>query len=122
MSAKQVTKLNWLKWGGILLLFVAGLAANYYYRDIALPIRIIGWIVLFGILLGLATLTAQGKVALAFTKEARMELRKVVWPNRQETVQTTMMLIAIVLVMALLMWAADSFFLWAVGWLTGQRG
>jgi preprotein translocase subunit SecE len=52
-------------------------------------------------------------------KEARNEIRQVVWPNRQETMQTTLIVVAVVLVMALLLWGLDSLLSWAVSSLIG---
>ncbi len=105
-----------------LLLLGAGVIANYFYAHVALPIRLIGWIVLAAAVLAILSRTTQGLKSLAFIKESRVELRKVTWPNRQETVQTTAIVVVIVLVMGLFLWGADSVLLWAVGWLTGQRG
>ena len=125
MNAKtenQTTGADKAKWAAVAVLFVAGLVANSYYGDIALPLRVIGWIVLFGALLGIATLTTQGKRAIVFSKDARIELRKVVWPNRQETLQTTVMVVICVTIMGILLWGLDSILLWVVGFLTGQRG
>jgi preprotein translocase subunit SecE len=46
----------------------------------------------------------------------------VVWPTRQETIQTTLVIGAVVVVLALVLWFIDGILVWAVGWLTGQRG
>ena len=51
-----------------------------------------------------------------------VELRKVVWPTRQETIQTTLIVVAMVVVAALILWGLDKVFFWLVAWLTGQRG
>jgi preprotein translocase subunit SecE len=67
-------------------------------------------------------MTAQGKAVIAFSKDARLELRKVVWPSRPETTQTTLMVIVLVIVMSLILWGIDTFLMWAIGWMTGQRG
>ena len=50
------------------------------------------------------------------------ELRKVVWPSRQETVQTSLMVFLLVIILGLILWGLDAFLLWAVRWLTGQGG
>ncbi|MBP5143215.1 preprotein translocase subunit SecE, partial [Pseudomonas chlororaphis] len=52
-------------------------------------------------------------------KEARTEIRKVVWPTRQETTQTTLIVVAVVLVMALLLWGLDSLLGWLVSLIVG---
>jgi preprotein translocase subunit SecE len=70
----------------------------------------------------LSYLTTQGKKALTFIKGARTELRKVTWPTRQETFQTTLVVFVMVVIMALILWALDSLFLWLVSLLTAGRG
>lgn len=116
------SKRNGVLWTLIVLIFLAALVANYYFTSIATPIRIIAWIVIFAGLLGLSVLTDQGRTAVRFIGEAKIELRKVFWPTKQETTQTTLIVMAMVLVTALLLWGVDAFMLWAISWLTGQRG
>lgn len=116
------TKLDWLKWLVAVLLLIAGLVANYYYNSQPWPLRLLGWLVLLGIIAAIVLQTYQGKQALSFARESRMELRKVVWPTRQETVQTTVFVAIMVVVLALILWCVDSYLMWLIGWLTGQRG
>lgn len=111
-----------LLWMIILVLVVAGIAANSYYNQVAGALRAAGAIVLAIVIIGIALLTSQGKKALTFIKGSRTELRKVVWPTRQETIQTTLVVVAMVVVTALILWGLDTLFLWAISWLTGQRG
>jgi preprotein translocase subunit SecE len=61
----------------------------------------------------------MGKAAWEFRREAIIEVRKVVWPTRKETVQTTMVVLVVVIIMAILLWALDSMLAWAVRYLTG---
>ena len=78
-----------IKWGMIILLLTAGMVASYYYSDMAWALRVTGWIVLGCVLAAIAMQTASGQQFWAFAKDARAELRKVVWPTRPETIQTT---------------------------------
>ncbi len=55
----------------------------------------------------MAALTKKGKNAIDFARESRMEVRKVVWPTRQETIQTTLIVLAVCIVMALALWGVD---------------
>jgi preprotein translocase subunit SecE len=116
------TSFDWIKWLVVFLLLAAGLVANYYYGAQPWPLRLLGWLVLLGIMAAVALLTSQGKAALNFAKESRIELRKVFWPTRQETMQTTLFVAAMVIILALILWAIDGSLMWAIGWLTGQRG
>lgn len=116
------SKLDWLKWlvAGILLL--AGLVGNHYYSDISTPIRMVGWLVLFALAGFVALQTQKGRWLVTFFGDSRMELRKVVWPTREETMQTTFVVAAMVVILALLLWGMDGVLVWLIGWLTGQRG
>jgi len=118
----QVASYNVLKWIIIISLFVLGLAANYYYNAQPWPVRLLGWLALMAILVGIAYQTTEGKKAWHFLQESRMELRKVYWPTRQETIQTTLVVAAMVVFLSLVLWGVDSILVWLIGWLTGQRG
>lgn len=113
---------NKLKWFVVFVLLIAGLIANYHYSGEPWPLRLLGWIILLAIMATLALQTKQGKSAFNFARESKMELRKVFWPTRQETMQTTLFVAAMVVVLALILWAIDGGLMWAIGWLTGQRG
>lgn len=113
---------DWLKWLFVIVLFVAGIVANYYYNYQPWPIRLLGWLALLAIIVAVLLQTRQGKLAWEFARESRMELRKVYWPTRQETVQTTLVVAAMVVVLAVVLWGIDGLLMWVIGWLTGQRG
>lgn len=121
-SEQQSTGFDRLKWVLIALLLVAGLIANFYFGQVAWAIRTAIGIVCLAILVAIAFTTNQGQRAWVFIKAARGELRKVVWPTRQETTQTTLVVVAMVVVTALVLWGLDTFFFWAVSLVTGQRG
>ena len=65
--------------------------------------------------------TVKGRTAVAFAKESRTEVRKVVWPTRQEAVQTTGIVLVATLIMSLLLWGLDSVLFWVVGLITGLK-
>ena len=113
---------NSILWLLIVVLLGAGIWAYYYFGQIAWSLRAAAALVLICVLAGIASQTTQGERLWGFAKSARTELRKVVWPTRQETVQTTLLIIAMVIVMALLLWGVDTVLMWAVSWLSGQRG
>lgn len=85
-------------------------------------IRVIA--VLSGLVLAAVTVwfTAQGKQFYAFSRESSEETKKVVWPSRKETLQTTGIVFAFVLVMAIFLWMVDAGLLLAVKYLMGQEG
>ena len=98
---------------------VGGLYAYYYYVETSLPLRVL--MVLGGTALGIgiAMTSAQGKRLRAFIQGARIEIRKVVWPTRQETTQTAIAVFIFTLIMALFFWGLDSILLWITRSLVG---
>lgn len=97
-----------IKLGFALLLLAAGIAGFYYLRDSAMVIRVVS--VLSGFILAatVAWFTIQGKQFYAFSRESSEETKKVVWPNRKETVQMTGLVFAFVVVMAIFLWMVDA--------------
>jgi preprotein translocase subunit SecE len=118
----DISKWDFLKWGLVAILIMFGIAANHYYQEIAWSLRLAAWIVLTAITFFVALQTAKGRQIWEFFKESRTELRRVVWPSREETIKITAVIIAMVIVMSLILWGIDRLLLWGVAWLTGQRG
>ncbi|CAX54000.1 Preprotein translocase SecE subunit [Erwinia pyrifoliae Ep1/96] len=110
-----------LKWLGVVVLLVAAVAGNSWYRDVTLPLRALAVVVLMAAAAGLALLTVKGKATLAFAREARTEVRKVVWPTRQETLHTTLIVAAVTAVMSLILWGLDGILVRLVSFITGLR-
>lgn len=119
---QQVSTQDRLKWAAIWLIIGSGIVANQYFASQMLAIRLVVGLVLLGLAAFIAIQTERGRRALAFLKEAQVELRKVVWPTRQETIQTTFIVVIMVVVVAFFLWGIDSLLLWLIGLLTGQRG
>ena len=66
--------------------------------------------------------TEKGRRIWSFFGEAQIEVRKVVWPTREETVQTTLVVILMVFVIALFLWLLDLFLGWSIGVIMGHGG
>lgn len=96
------------------LLVVAGVAGFYLLSDAALIFRILS--VLAGVLAGavMAWFTAPGQRFFGFSRESWTETKKVVWPSRKETVQTTGVVFAFVIVMAIFLWLTDKSLEWVL--------
>lgn len=109
-EVNQNKSLNGFKWALVILLVAAAVVGNVYFNADSLAVRVTVLIVVAVVALLIAVTTTQGGRAWGFIKEARIEIRKVVWPTRQETVQTTGIVIVIVMIMALLLWGIDSLF------------
>jgi len=121
-SENQNSKLDFVKWTAVGTLLLVGIVTNHHFASQSIALRLIGWFILAAIVFFIALQTTQGKNFLSFALEARTELRKVVWPTRQETIQVTLIVVMMVVVTGLFLWGIDSIFLWLVGLLTGNRG
>lgn len=115
----NASPLDSLKWLIVVALVVVGVVANQYYASESILYRAIGLLVLGAVALFIAAQTAKGRSILLLAKESRTEIRKVVWPSRQETVQTTLIVVAVVLVMGLLLWGLDTFLGWTISLIVG---
>ena len=105
-----------------LTLILSGIVGFYYYEEQSLLLRVLSLLVVTGISVAIAMQTERGRNTWGFVKDARTEVRKVVWPTRAETMQTTLIVIIMVLVVGIILWIMDTFLLWAVRLLTGQGG
>ncbi len=113
------SKIDVLLWILIIVLVCVALAIDYYFSEITWSLRLAGWIILACLLVFLILRTSKGKQMWKFAKQARIEMRKVVWPTRQDTVRATAIIALLVLVTALILWGMDSVLLWFIGLLTG---
>ncbi len=110
-----------LKLVAALLMVAAGIAGFYYLGDEAAAVlKLLS--VLVGVLLGaaIAWTSEPGKRFFVFWKESVAEAKKVVWPTRKEAVQTTGMVIAFTVVMAVFLWMVDAGLMWVVDNLMGR--
>jgi len=101
-------------------LMIAGVIGYYYFVEQSVFYRVLG--VLGAALLagGLVFTTALGRGLWGFFRESRTEVRKMVWPTRPETVQTTLIVFALVFLVGLILWLLDMALFWLVTTLTGQ--
>ena len=113
--------LDILKWIIVVAFLVAAIAGNQYFSEQALLIRVVAILVSVSIAFLVAATTSKGKTALGFAKESRIEGRKVVWPTRQETVQTTLVIMVAVAFMSLLLWGIDAILVQVVAFALGQE-
>lgn len=117
-EAKE-SRFDALKWLVVVVLVVIGVVANHYFAAQSILYRVVGLLVLAAVAAFVALQTAKGQAFFGLLKDARTEIRKVVWPTRQETTQTTLIVVAVVLVMALLLWGLDSLLGWLVSTIVG---
>jgi preprotein translocase subunit SecE len=103
-------------------LVVIGIWAFYFFAGYSLLLRVIGLLVLAGGAAAIALTTHPGRQLWRFAIDARMEVRKVVWPTRQETIQTTLIVMVMVFLLGLLLWLFDMVLMSILRFLTGQGG
>jgi len=126
MVAKAETevsnKLDTFKLVIAIVILLAGIGGFYYYADASLLYRVLGLVAMAIAAAGIALTTGTGHAIVSFGREARAEVRKVVWPTRQETVQTTLMVVVAVIILGIFLWLIDMVLLSGVQMLTGQGG
>jgi len=118
-EASVGSTLDWLKWLVVMALLGGGVYGNWYFGDESLLIRVVAMLAIAGVAAFIAIQTERGRNTWSLIKEARSEIRRVVWPSNQETTQTTMVVLVLVLVFALILWGLDSLLSWFVSSVIG---
>lgn len=111
-----------LLWAAVAVLAVSIYGFYYFEPQFNALIRVAGMLggVVVAVLIALQSV--PGKAAWLVIRDSRTELRKVVWPTRQETVQTTAIILIVVLILGAVLWGVDSLLLLALEALTGRGG
>jgi preprotein translocase subunit SecE len=97
-----------------ILIFLAGIVGFYWFTDQSSAVRSIGLLGAIVIAAAIASFTQQGRALRAFFSESVFELRKVVWPTRDETIRTTGVIIVVVIILSLLLGLIDLTLKWAI--------
>ena len=90
-----------------LAVLIGALLGFYYYAEASQLYRVLGMLAAVGVALALTLQTAKGRQVSGFVREAQIEVRKVVWPTKQETMQTTMFVMIVVVIFGILLWLLD---------------
>ncbi|EPE37518.1 preprotein translocase subunit [Candidatus Photodesmus katoptron] len=106
-----VDRFRWIISCLILILAVIG---NYFYSEISIVIRTV--VIIFFIIIAffLALRTNKGLATVEFVRASRQEIRKVIWPTRKETMQITLIVFAVSVLMALILWGIDSIMVYLI--------
>ena len=115
-------KLDAVKWLLVALLLGASIAGFYHFAEHSLLLRVVSLLIVAGVATFIASTTDKGRRTKDFLRETHLEVQKVVWPTRQETLQMTGIVLLMVLLVALIIWTLDTFLLWIVRMFTGQGG
>ena len=109
--------LRWIASGAVLIAAVGGF---YVLSEQSVLYAVLLLLAALGIAVAIVWSTALGLQVRSFLAEARMEVRKVVWPTRQRTMQITLYVLLMVIVVGIFLWSLDMFFLWIVELATGR--
>jgi|SRR5699024_284234 len=123
MATQDKRTSSWLD-TALLWLAVAVLCGSifgyYWYASVSDLVRVVGMLAGGVVAVLIALQTEIGKTAWSYVLGSRVELRRVVWPNRRETVQTTLMVLIVVLILAVFIWAMDIVLGWGVQMIAGR--
>ncbi|RCU43234.1 MULTISPECIES: preprotein translocase subunit SecE [Corallincola] len=122
MNANTETQsggLDGVKWLVVFAVLIAAVVGNYYFAEQSVLVRAGAVVLAVAVAALIALQTEKGRNALVFSKEARVEVKKVVWPTRQEAVHTTLIVFAAVVIMSLLLWGLDGIMVRLVAFFTG---
>ena len=97
-----------------LLALIAGVVGFYYFADESQLLRVIGLLAIAVTAFFIVSTTEIGRRSLGFVRDARVEVRKVVWPTRTETTQTTIAVLIMVFLVAIMLWLIDMSLGWGV--------
>ena len=102
-------RFNGLKWLIVFTLVIAGAVANSYYSaEFPILYRVLALVALGIFICFVAVNTTKGHLFWELLKAAQVEVRKVVWPTRQETIQTTLLVVVVVIIAAFILWGLDA--------------
>ncbi len=118
-KTEQRSRYDGLKWLVVFVLLAAGVVGNSWFADESVLYRALALVALAGVAGLIAVQTAKGRDFWELLNDARTEIRKVIWPNRQETTQTTLIVLALVVIVALILWGLDSLLGWIISGIIG---
>ncbi len=122
MNSKSEAKeyrLDPLKWLLVVALIAAGVVGNSHFASEPLLYRVLALVALAAVGLLVAVNTAKGASIWRLLRESLVEVRKVVWPSRAETNQTTLIVIVVVIIMSFVLWLLDTLFGWLASLIIG---
>lgn len=119
-AEKQGSGLDSIKWILTVVILGAAVWGNHYYTEqVSVLWRALGVVVAVAVAGLIAAQTTKGKDGLTFAKESRTEVRKVIWPTRDEALRTTVIVLIATVIMSLLLWVLDGIMVRLVSFLTG---
>ena len=111
--------LDTIKWLVVFAILFGIIAGNSAYGEVSVLYRALAAVAGVVIAGFIAASTVKGSTFLNYAKESRIEVRKVVWPSRQEATQTSIIVIIATIVVGLILYVLDLGIVWVVGLITG---
>jgi preprotein translocase subunit SecE len=113
-TEQSTSAIDTFKLMSAVLVLLAGVVGFYYFEEESQLLRVLGMLAVAVIAFLIAATSDVGRRSLGFVKDARVEVRKVVWPTRQETIQTTIAVLFMVVLVAIMLWLFDMLLGWGV--------
>ena len=107
-------------WAAVAILAASIFGFYHFEPQFNALIRVLGMLAGGALAIVVALQSQPGKMAWLVVRDSRTELRKVVWPGRPETIQTTAIIIIVVLILGVMLWGVDSLLLMTLEALTGR--
>ena len=108
-----------LRWLVAVSLIVVGIGGNWYFQSESLLLRVAALLTIMGLSTLIIWNSRKGQEIVSLLRESRSEVRRVVWPTNQETNQTTLVVLVIVLIFSLILWGLDSLLGWIISSIIG---
>ena len=108
-----------LRWFAAVALVAAGIGGNWYFQSESLLLRVCALVAIIGLSVVTIWNSRKGQEIISLLRESRSEVRRVVWPTNQETNQTTLIVLVIVLIFSLILWGLDSLLGWIISSIIG---
>ena len=116
-TEQPTSALDTIKLMAAVLVLIAGVVAFYYFEEQSQLLRVLGMLGVAVVAFLIAATSQQGRRGLGFVRDSRVEVRKVVWPTRQEALQTTIAVLFMVILVAIMLWLFDMFLGWGIRFL-----
>jgi preprotein translocase subunit SecE len=116
---EQATIVDTAKLTLSVVIVLGGLVAYYYFGDSSALLRTLAVLLALALAAVVALTSLQGRTLWKFVQGARVELSKVVWPTKDETIQTTLVVLVVAVIGGVIFWTLDFFLLWITTRITG---
>ncbi|UDG79188.1 Protein translocase subunit SecE [Candidatus Ecksteinia adelgidicola] len=110
-----------IKWFVISILLIIAVVGNYFFQNLQVLLRVVLNILIIIIIGIMFIITKKGQTLITFAQAAHNEMRQVIWPTRQETLHTALIIIAVTAIASLILWGLDGIFIRMISFITSLR-